>query len=78
LGLNNWRPSGVELPANPIIEIDGAGMSEQDVISKAILHTYDIRNDDRLSGINLLILKNSAAIIPRAGNFPHTWSERKM
>ncbi|MGB4415741.1 MAG: 4-phosphoerythronate dehydrogenase PdxB [Paludibacter sp.] len=48
LGLNNWRPSGVELPANPIIEIDGAGMSEQDVISKAILHTYDIRNDDRL------------------------------
>jgi len=47
LGLENWQPSGVELPANPVIEIDGAGLSEQQIISKAILHTYDIRNDDR-------------------------------
>lgn len=47
LGLNNWQPSGVELPLDPIIEIDGLGLSEQQIISKAILHTYDIRNDDR-------------------------------
>ena len=48
LGLNNWQPSGVELPTNPIIEIDGEGMNEQEVFSKAILHTYDIRHDDKL------------------------------
>jgi len=46
LGLDNWQPSGVEQPANPIFEMDGAGLNEQEVISKAILHTYDIRNDD--------------------------------
>ena len=46
LELENWQPSGVELPANPVIEIDGVGLSEQQIISKAILHTYDIRNDD--------------------------------
>ena len=47
LGLNNWQPSGVELPVSPVIEIDGAGLSEQEIIAKAILHSYDIRNDDR-------------------------------
>jgi erythronate-4-phosphate dehydrogenase len=47
LELNNWQPSGVEPPANPVIKIDGAGLSEQEILSKAILHTYDIRNDDQ-------------------------------
>jgi len=47
LGLNDWRPSGVELPEQPVIEIDGDGLTEQQILSKAILHTYDIRNDDK-------------------------------
>ncbi|MDO9040195.1 MAG: DUF3410 domain-containing protein, partial [Bacteroidota bacterium] len=47
LGLDNWQPSGIELPANPVLELDGSGLSEQEIISKAILHTYDIRNDDK-------------------------------
>jgi len=47
LGLENWQPSGVEQPANPVFELDGTGLSEQDIIAKAILHTYDIRNDDQ-------------------------------
>jgi erythronate-4-phosphate dehydrogenase len=46
LGLENWHPSGVELPANPVFELDGDGLSKQEIVSKAILHTYDIRNDD--------------------------------
>lgn len=46
LGLNNWRPSGVELPTEPEFNIDGAGLSEQQILSKAVLHTYDIRTDD--------------------------------
>ena len=45
--MNNWQPSGVELPVSPLIEIDGAGLSGQEIIAKAILHSYDIRNDDR-------------------------------
>ena len=47
LGLNNWQALGVESPVNPIIEIDGEGLNEQEILSKAILHTYDIREDDR-------------------------------
>ncbi len=46
LGLENWRPSGIELPEKPVFELDGAGLSKQQIISKAILHTYDIRDDD--------------------------------
>jgi len=48
LELNSWQPSGIEPPANPVIKIDGTGLSEQEILSKAILHTYDIRNDDQL------------------------------
>lgn len=47
LGLDNWQPSGVELPANPVFELDGSGLSEQKIVAKAILATYDIRNDDQ-------------------------------
>ena len=46
LGLENWHPSGVELPNEPVFELDGSGLSEQQIISTALLHTYDIRNDD--------------------------------
>lgn len=46
LGIDNWQPSGVELPENPVFELDGSGLSEHEIVSKAILHTYDIRNDD--------------------------------
>ena len=47
LGLDKWKPSEVELPRSQIFELDGSGLSEQEIISKAILHTYDIRNDDQ-------------------------------
>jgi len=47
LGLDNWQPSGIELPENPVFELNGSGLSEQEIISRAILHTYDIRNDDQ-------------------------------
>jgi len=48
LGLENWRPEGIEMPAQPVIQINGKGLTEQQIISKAILHTYDIRKDDAL------------------------------
>lgn len=48
LGLDSWRPEGIELPAQPVLQIDGKGLTEQQIISKVILHTYDIRNDDAL------------------------------
>ena len=47
LNIDTWQPSGVPLPEEPLIEIDTNGMSDQEIVSKAVLHTYDIRNDDR-------------------------------
>ncbi len=46
LKLNDWRPSGVELPVQTEINIDGSGLTLQQILSQAVLHTYDIRNDD--------------------------------
>ncbi|MFZ4581246.1 MAG: 4-phosphoerythronate dehydrogenase PdxB [Paludibacter sp.] len=70
LGLNNWHPSGVELPSEPIIEIDGAGMSEQQILSKAILHTYDIRNDDQAFRSNTELFEQLRGDYPTRREFP--------
>lgn len=47
LGLEKWLPTGVEEPSEPVFELNGMGLTEQQILSKAILHTYDIRRDDR-------------------------------
>ncbi len=70
LGLNNWRPSGVELPSNPVIEIDGAGLTEQQIIAKAILHTYDIRNDDKAFRNNTELFEQMRGDYPVRREFP--------
>ena len=70
LGLNNWQPSGVELPTNPIIEIDGEGMSEQEIFSKAILHTYDIRRDDKLLRLSPEHFEQQRGDYPTRREFP--------
>lgn len=64
LGLENWQPSGVEQPANPVFELDGTGLNEQQIISKAILQTYDIRNDDQT------LRKNTAQFEQLRGDYP--------
>jgi erythronate-4-phosphate dehydrogenase len=64
LGLENWKASGVELPEKPVFELDGRGLSEQQIISKAILHTYDIRNDDAD------FRKNAAQFEQLRGDYP--------
>ena len=45
LGLDNWQPSGVEPPENPVIEIDGNQRREYSILAEAILSTYQIEND---------------------------------
>ena len=70
LGLNNWVPFGVELPANPIIELDGEGLSEQEIISRAILTTYDIRNDDKLFRSNTAEFEQQRGDYPIRREFP--------
>ena len=47
LNIEEWKPSGVPQPENRVIEIDTADLKDEEIISKAVLHTYDISNDDR-------------------------------
>lgn len=48
LGLEskNWKATTIEKPASSEILIDGTNMSLQQILSEAILSTYDIREDD--------------------------------
>lgn len=47
LGIDNWQCKDVELPEVTEIKIDGSGKSEQEILSEAVLSTYDIRKDDK-------------------------------
>jgi erythronate-4-phosphate dehydrogenase len=70
LGLNNWQPTGVELPSQPILEIDGTGLSEQQILTKAVLHTYDIRNDDKAFRNNIELFEQLRGDYPTRREFP--------
>ena len=52
LGIDHWQAQQVELPKNTHIELDGLNLSEEEILSKAVLVTYDIRTDDAALRIN--------------------------
>jgi len=47
LGIDEWEPSGVDAPDNPIIELDGSNRTAQDILADAVLATYQIESDDQ-------------------------------
>jgi erythronate-4-phosphate dehydrogenase len=47
LPLADWYPCNVPEPEASSIEIDCAGKSFNDIIRTAVLHTYDVKSDDR-------------------------------
>ena len=47
LGIDDWEPPGIEAPKSPLIELDGRGLDEEQILGTAILATYDIEQDDR-------------------------------
>lgn len=64
LGLDSWQPEGIEAAEESTFMLDGSGLSEAEIISKAILHTYDVRNDDRD------LRANPAVFEKLRGNYP--------
>jgi erythronate-4-phosphate dehydrogenase len=46
LGIDDWQPSAVELPAKTTIEIDGNQRREYSILGEAVLSTYQIEEDD--------------------------------
>jgi len=47
LGMDDWKPTGVEPPLNPLIELEGSQRSDEKSLAHAILSTYEIERDDR-------------------------------
>jgi erythronate-4-phosphate dehydrogenase len=46
LGIDGWVPDNIPDPLNPEILINCEGLKIEEVINRAILHTYDVTNDD--------------------------------
>jgi erythronate-4-phosphate dehydrogenase len=46
LPLREWYPDNVPEPASPYIRIDCNGKSDSDILMTAVVHTYDIAEDD--------------------------------
>jgi erythronate-4-phosphate dehydrogenase len=64
LGLDNWQPSGVESPENPVFEIDGNQRREYSILAEAILSTYNIETDDEA------LRNNSKDFEKQRGDYP--------
>ncbi len=46
LPLINWYPDVIPQPHSPEIKIDATGKDIEDIVREAVLHTYDINEDD--------------------------------
>jgi len=47
LGIDHWLAKNVELPEETVLQMDGTDLSEEQILAKAVLFTYDIRKDDQ-------------------------------
>lgn len=44
--INDWYPTDIPIPQEPLIKIDCNGKNLEEILRKAILHTYNIVEDD--------------------------------
>jgi erythronate-4-phosphate dehydrogenase len=70
LGSKNWKPGNVEKPAVTEILIDGTGKSTQQILSEAILATYDIREDDARLRASVSTFEQQRGDYPVRREFP--------
>jgi erythronate-4-phosphate dehydrogenase len=47
LGFEDWTAADIPVPEYPLIAIDCTGLSNEEVIKRAVMHTYDVRHDDK-------------------------------
>jgi len=46
LGIDDWQAQQVDLPTETTIALDGLNLPEEEILSRAVLATYNIRTDD--------------------------------
>jgi len=70
LDLKNWKANNVEKPAVSEILIDGTGKTTQQILSEAILATYDIREDDARMRASVSTFEKQRGDYPVRREFP--------
>lgn len=70
LKLDDWKPKNIEHPAEPLVVIDGKDLTDEQIIAQAILHTYDIRQDDRILRANPSDFEKQRGDYPVRREFP--------
>jgi erythronate-4-phosphate dehydrogenase len=46
LGLENWYPTNIEPPQNPVIRLNTSGKTSREILCESILATYNVKDDD--------------------------------
>lgn len=69
-GLDQWYPSDLPEPSQPILEIDAGGMTTEQVCRTAILKTYNVLEDDRRLRISPGQFENLRNNYPPRREFP--------
>jgi erythronate-4-phosphate dehydrogenase len=46
IGTGNWYPGNVPLPPDPVLSIDCAGKSEEEILREVVIYTYNIKEDN--------------------------------
>jgi erythronate-4-phosphate dehydrogenase len=70
LGASKWKPAHVEKPNAPEILIDGTNKSIQEILSEAVLATYDISEDDTRLRANVATFEKQRGDYPVRREFP--------
>jgi erythronate-4-phosphate dehydrogenase len=69
-GLDNWYPTLLPGPENPLIEIDPSGKTDLRIISEAILASYDVMIDDAHFRHDISQFENLRNFYPVRREFP--------
>lgn len=70
LGVDDWTSPNIELPEQTKIKLDGFMCTEEQIIGKAILSTYDIRQDDAALRANVQNFEKLRGDYPVRREFP--------
>jgi erythronate-4-phosphate dehydrogenase len=70
LPLENWYPENVPRPVSPQIMIDGGDKNGEDIIADAIIHTYNIKEDDKKFRLSPEDFEKQRGAYPLRREFP--------
>jgi erythronate-4-phosphate dehydrogenase len=70
LGIDDWECSGIELPVNTIIPLDGTGKTVQEIVAEAVLITYPIMEDNNRLKFSPVTFEKQRGDYPVRREFP--------